>query len=978
LKLKFIRRQPVNRALKITMNKLRNLNQSEPCRFLGHWRKTLIPLGMILFMAASVRGASISDFGTTAPALGANDVAQTTGGSDRDGLNYYADNSSPPGQTFITGSNPSGYGLTALYVKTGGYDANNTGTAQSYTLRIYSVSGSSATLISTYVTDNLLGFTDGTWLKYTGLTNILQPNTVYAYTHQRNTVGWDGMTAVTGNPYSGGEICLIPTAGGAITYGPSHNPDAAFVASLSPITDPFVFPTYINPSSAISGSSVTVSAGVGSGTQPIHYQWQFIGTNGTGTNILNATNISYTIASAQVSDQGGYRLIASNAPAGTPTVITNASASLVVRAAYTISTVGTTAPTPGASDIAQLTAGTDLDGLNYFADNASPPGQTFTTGSNPSGYTLTAIYLKTAGVNSSATGTQKTYTLRLYSVSSGTATLISAYLTDNTVGFTDGDWLRYTGMTNVLQPNTVYAYTHRQNGSGWDQLSAVLGDTYSGGQACLIPTGGGAISFGSSGSLDAAFQISLVPNGFAAIQNVGISPANSAGNPVYTPTPVLLTVQASGASPLHYEWQTDNGSAGATWIALPNSNTNSYALDTSAISPGTYQYQVIVTNANNAATSSIVTLNLSAASSPVLLNDTTVNPSALFVGGSAQFNATFSGSAPITYQWMFDKGTGAVAIAGATNSSYTIVSAQLTNSGSYFLIASNSISPYINTTTPVNLLVGRLPQNNTVSAGMFDATGSTPTPGTNDIAQLKTVFPSSVPGINYYVNNDSPAGQTFTTGNATNGYQLKSIYLQQEFGTIGNSGDTNATYTLRIYSISGVNAALITSYVSTNTPSIIAGDWIQWVGLTNVLAPNSAYAFSIHKDTGSGWWGLGNDYSSGDLYAGGQAALLPTSGAGAVTYSTDPSIDAAFLIALAPATASTINANPTNLTFSVNGNTLALSWPADRLGWVVQSNALNIANPGAWYDVPNSQNATNLNITLGATNNVFFRLRYPQ
>lgn len=946
-------------------------------RFPAHCEKALLLLGMILFVVASVRGASIADFGTMPPTPGPNDIAQTTGGTNLDGLNYYSDNSSPPGQTFTTGSNPSGYGLTALYVQTGGFDANNTGTAQSYTLRIYEVSGGTATLISTYVTDNVLGFADGTWLEYTGLTNILQPNTVYAYTHQRNTVGWDGMAAATGNPYPGGEICLIPTAGGAISFGSTHNSDAAFVVSLAPITDPFVFPTYIYPSSAIAGSSVSITAGVGSGTQPIHYQWQFIGTNGIGTNIPNATNISFTIASAQVVNQGSYSLIVSNAQGGISSVITNSPASLSVRAPYTISTIGTTPPVTGPNDIAQLTPGTDLDGLNYFADNANPPGQTFTTGNNPSGYTLTAVYLKTAGVNSSGTGTQKTYTLRLYSVSGGTATLISTYLTDNTVGFTDGDWLRYTGMTNVLQPNTVYAYTHRQNGSGWDQLSAVLGDTYSGGQACLIPAAGGAITFGSSGTLDATFQVSLVPNGFAAIQNVGISPVNSAGNPVYAPTPVILTAQASGASPLHYDWQTDNGSGGVSWTDLPNSNTNSYTLDTTAILPGTYQYQAIVTNANNTVTSSVVTLYLNAASSPVLMNDTTVSASGLFVGGSAQFNATFSGSAPITYQWMFNNGTGPAAIVGATNASYTIASAQVSNSGSYFLIASNGISPYTNSSTPVSLLVGQLPQNNTVSAGMLDATSAAPNPGPNDIAQLTTVAPSSVPAINYYVNSGAPPGQTFTTGNASNGYQLTSIYFQEEFGTIGNSGDTNAGYTLGIYAVSGANAVLITSYASTNTPSIIDGDWIQWVGLTNVFAPNSTYAFSIHKDTGTGWWKLANDYGSGDLYPSGQAALLPAGGAGALTFSSDSTIDAGFLIALAPASGSTISTNPPNLAIVRNGNALSVSWPADHLGWVAQSNAVNIANPGAWYDIPNSQNATSLNVTLVGTSNVFFRLRYP-
>src|SRR5260370_20648472 len=238
-------------------------------------RKIGLSLVTALLLADYVQGPVISDFGTPAPTQGANDVAQLTAGSDRDGLNYYSDNATPPGQTFTTGSNPSGYGLNALYVKTGGYDANNTTTLQNYTLRIYSLSGGTATLISTYVTDNLLGFTHGNWLKYIGLTNILQPNSVYAYTHHRNTAGWDGMSAVTGNLYGGGEICLIPTAGGAITFGTSHNSDAAFLVNLLPITDPFVFPTYINPSSAVAGTSAAISAGIGSATQPIFSPWQF-------------------------------------------------------------------------------------------------------------------------------------------------------------------------------------------------------------------------------------------------------------------------------------------------------------------------------------------------------------------------------------------------------------------------------------------------------------------------------------------------------------------------------------------------------------------------------------------------------------------------------------------------------------------------------------------------------------------------------
>jgi hypothetical protein len=942
---------------------------------LNHERKRQVCLLAAIMVAGSVLSATIADFGTTAPTPGGIDIAQLTAGSDRDGLNYYSDNGTPPGQTFTTGSNPSGYGLTALYVKTGGYDGNNTTTLQSYTLRVYSVSSATATLLSTYVTDNLLGFVDGAWLKYSGLTNILQPNTVYAYTHHRNSSGWDGMSAVLGNLYAGGEICLIPTAGGAISFGGSHNSDAAFMANLSPITDPFVFPTTITPSSAVAGSSVVISAGVASGTQPISYQWQFTGTSGA-TLIPNATSITYTIASAQVTNQGSYSLIVSNRPGGVPTVITNTPASLAVRSAYNISTLGTTPPATGTYDIAQLTAGTDMDGLNYFADNGNPPRQTFITGSNPAGYTLTAIQLKTAGNNSSSTGTAKTYTLRLYSISGSTATLISTCLSDSTVGFTDGDWLKYTGMTNVLQPSTVYAYTHRQNGSGWDQLSAVLGNLYAGGQACLIPIAGGTITTGGSGTLDATFQVSMVPNGFPAIQNVSISPANSAGNPVYVPTQVTLSVQASGASPLHYQWQTDNGLGGA-FGDISNSNTNSYALATTGMSPGTYLYQVIVTNVNNAATSSVVTLHLSAASAPVLVTDTTITPSAVYVGGGVQMSAAFNGSTPITYQWKFDNGSGPVVIAGATNATYSIGTAQLANNGSYFLAASNGIPPFTTSSTPVGLLVGALPQNNASSAGMLDATSSAPTPGTYDIAQLVTAPPTAVPGLNYYVNNAAPPGQTFTTlGAAPNGYRLSSLYMQEELSTVGGGGDASATYTLGIYSVSGNNAILITSYTSTNAPAITEGDWLQWVGLTNVLAANRKYAFSLHKDTGSGWWKLANNSTASDLYGGGQVALLPISGAGALVFSTDTTIDAGFLVALAPA--SGVNLNRTNITFGINGGNLSLSWPADHQGWYAQSNSVSVANASAWHDIPNSQNGTSLSIPVDHTKSVFFRLRSPQ
>jgi hypothetical protein len=62
--------------------------------------------------------------------------------------------------------------------------------------------------------------------------------------------------------------------------------------------------------------------------------------------------------------------------------------------------LGTDAPSPGLYDISQLltTGQTNMpDGLNYYTDNATEPGQTFTTGTNGAGYMLNSVTVKTGG-----------------------------------------------------------------------------------------------------------------------------------------------------------------------------------------------------------------------------------------------------------------------------------------------------------------------------------------------------------------------------------------------------------------------------------------------------------------------------------------------------------------------------------------------------------------------------------------------------
>ena len=190
-----------------------------------------------------------------APSLGSNDIFQlSTSGNQTwpDGLNYFTDNNPPVGQTFTTGTNAMN--LVSVAIKTAGLNSGNGyGTPAStptYYLRIYSMSGSNATLLNTFSAPNP-GFTDGDWLQWSGLNVPLVTNKTYAFSFGiQPTGGGYAALAVATNAYAGGEIAVIPTSGGTIITGSSHKFDAVFdlglraAATNLPATMPLPNPTY--------------------------------------------------------------------------------------------------------------------------------------------------------------------------------------------------------------------------------------------------------------------------------------------------------------------------------------------------------------------------------------------------------------------------------------------------------------------------------------------------------------------------------------------------------------------------------------------------------------------------------------------------------------------------------------------------------------------------------------------------------------
>jgi len=248
---------------------------------LGRWGRAQTP-------------ATLADLAATAPTPGIYDIAQLTTAGQADmpaGLNYYTDDQvshggGEPGQTFTTLNTATGYVLHSLAIKTGGGTTDNTGGPQGYLLHLYSVSGGNVTVIASYSANNF-AFDDGDWLLWSGLSLSLAPNTTYAYSFGKISTavgGWEAMGDASGNPYSGGELGLMPVAGGAINFGNSTSYDAVFDAELN-ATGPPTAPVLSNvAASAIQATAATLNGKLISLGGSIPRVTMYYGQSNGGTN----------------------------------------------------------------------------------------------------------------------------------------------------------------------------------------------------------------------------------------------------------------------------------------------------------------------------------------------------------------------------------------------------------------------------------------------------------------------------------------------------------------------------------------------------------------------------------------------------------------------------------------------------------------------------------------------------------------------
>lgn len=146
----------------------------------------------------------------------------------------------------------------------------------------------------------------------------------------------------------------------------------------------------------------------------------------------------------------------------------------------------------------------------------------------------------------------------------------------------------------------------------------------------------------------------------------------------------IFSVTAGGAGPLFYQWFF-NGTA--------VSNAMDPSLTITNVQPANAgNYQVVVTNIFNAATSRVAVLTTQFISNtPPVITVQPVDRQDVVVGTTVQISITVTSSTPVSYQWFFEDSAtlNTFLVNGAVSNILTIANAQTTNSGLYQVIATN-------------------------------------------------------------------------------------------------------------------------------------------------------------------------------------------------------------------------------------------------------------------------------------------------
>ena len=457
------------------------------------------------------------------------------------------------------------------------------------------------------------------------------------------------------------------------------------------------------------GSSVTFIV-FGTGSLPIHFQWQKDGVNlvnglTNGATIGGATTNKLTISKVQLTNAGNYTLIVTNFGGSVtssvavlkvesvPVIVvqpaTNQSMAVGSTAAFAVTAIGTV---PLKYQW--------WDGTNALKNGSVKNGPTI-SGATTNVLTITDVQTTNTG----------NYTVVITNLAGSVTSSVAALTVTNippaitvqpitNLSIAVGSNLTLTVTATGTAP---LGYNWQLNGTNLVNGGSISGattnvlkitsaqTTNSGTYTVIVTNLAGSVT-----SSNAVVTVTNVP------PTITLQPTNQT---VSMGTLASLVINATGPGPLSYQWQVGgtnllNGGniTGATTNILKFSNVQTNNSSTN--------YSVIVTNLGGSVTSSIVSLTVLGV--PVITLQPATNQS-MAVGSTAIFAVTAIGMVPLSYHWQLN-GTNLLnggSISGVTTTNLIISNTQTNNSGNYTAVVTNlagSVTSLVASLTVTNIL----------------------------------------------------------------------------------------------------------------------------------------------------------------------------------------------------------------------------------------------------------------------------------
>ncbi len=453
-----------------------------------------------------------------------------------------------------------------------------------------------------------------------------------------NVSGATSATYFNNNPQAanaGYYTCVVTNNYGSVT-------SSAALVNVSGAPYIFIQPTNIN---ATAGSSNLFVVGAG-GTATLRYRWR-IGS----TNILNATNATLIIPSIQSSNVGNYTVIITN----TSGSVTSAVAALTIGIAPVITNqpVGRTV-TAGSNVLFSVLAGGTAT-LRYQWQfnttnilNATNTSMTVTNAQSTNAGNYTVIVTNAYGAVTSSIAALVVNGLPVITNQPANVAVLAGDTALFTVGATNAltyQW-RFGGTNLTGEVGTSLSITNAQTNNV-------------GNYSVVVSNNSGAVT-------SAVATLTIVAAAFITNQ-----PASLA---VIIGSNATFTVGAIGDNPLRYQWRfnaTNN---------LPNATNTSLTI-TNSQTTNAGDYTVVITNAYGAVTSSVATLAVGLR--PTIT--TQPQPRTNAPGTTADFSVVVAGTAPFTYQWLFNTTN----ISGANTNSLSVANVSPADVGNYSVTVSN-------------------------------------------------------------------------------------------------------------------------------------------------------------------------------------------------------------------------------------------------------------------------------------------------